>query len=342
MEGTLMFSVTVYLFVNCGKFQLLESELQESRDAFNREKGLLKSERESRINMQIQKRGAKKVANERDGYCFKPIGIVESPFPFRRGTPRQPILVTAATGRIRMNVHSDYYNEITLFSHIWVLFIFHDNTNEAGKESAKITPPRLGQRVGCLSTRSPHRPNPIGLSVCQVVGVSSGSIDIACLDMVDGTPVLDIKPYIPYDIIPFSNPLPMLTFSNDNIQELKVPSWIHDSDIILRPVQLTDDALESLSSLCAEGRLSHARTLLAARRLIEQVLAQDIRGIRQGRGAADEDQTFECSLDNMRIEFVVGDEGIFVNHIEEDTMADRKKRNYRNIDQSSPVEGRGE
>jgi tRNA (Thr-GGU) A37 N-methylase len=80
--------------------------------------------------------------------------------------------------------------------HAQVIWCFHENTNaEAASRAsvpAKIRPPRChGAKVGCLSTRSPHRPNAIGLSVVRVEGVSRAGIDVSCLDMVDGTPVLD-------------------------------------------------------------------------------------------------------------------------------------------------------
>ena len=84
--------------------------------------------------------------------------------------------------------------------------MLHSNTNSdnhSNNQAAKIKPPRLhGQRVGCLSTRSPHRPNNIGLSVCEVAEVGANYIDVLGCDMMHGTPVLDVKPYIPYDVVP--------------------------------------------------------------------------------------------------------------------------------------------
>ena len=79
--------------------------------------------------------------------------------------------------------------------------MFHENTN-VGKDSfstnLKIVPPRKGKKVGVLSTRSPHRPNPIGLSVCKVEGIDlkQGHLLLSGVDLVDNTPVLDVKPFI--------------------------------------------------------------------------------------------------------------------------------------------------
>ena len=153
-------------------------------------------ERTGRISTQQKDRELLIKEQYKDGFNYPPIGYIESPFPDRRGTPRQPILVPAAKGRIRFNkqlIQFEHYEELKLFSHVWVIFIFHNNTNgEKASKISKIKPPRLhGAKVGTLSTRSPHRPNNIGLSVCEIVGVTKDYIDIACVDMVDGTPVLD-------------------------------------------------------------------------------------------------------------------------------------------------------
>ena len=223
--------------------------------------------------------------------------------------------MTSSRGRIRMNVHFDYFKELSQFSHVWVLFIFHENTNDSDSHHAKIMPPRLGQRVGCLSTRSPHRPNPIGLSVCHIDRVNEKFIEISQLDMVDGTPVIDIKPYIPYDIIPSSIPLPMLALVKDELHSLQVPSWIFDSDIVLRKVLFTDSVVHDLKAVCSEQNLLFYGNSYQAMRLIEQVLAQDIRGIHQGRGRVDKKCLYECRLDNLRLEFSTDEMSITVQSI---------------------------
>lgn len=84
------------------------------------------------------------------------------------------------------------------YSHLWILYHFHRNDSHP---KAKVAPPRLnGERVGVFSTRSPHRPAPIGLSLVEIKKIEGPTIYFYGTDMVDGTPVLDIKPYIPmYD-----------------------------------------------------------------------------------------------------------------------------------------------
>jgi tRNA-Thr(GGU) m(6)t(6)A37 methyltransferase TsaA len=87
------------------------------------------------------------------------------------------------------------------YSHIWVLFHFHDNTDQESSTKAKVLPPRKkkGGKVGVFCCRTPHRPNAIGLSLVRVVGVDEkrGLVHISGVDIIDGTPVIDIKPFIP-------------------------------------------------------------------------------------------------------------------------------------------------
>lgn len=127
-----------------------------------------------------------------------PIGIVKSCFKERFGTPRQSDLVPSAEAWIEFDrsVQPEFSLErLDGFSHIWVIFQFHKNTNQ--KFTAKVHPPRLqGHSVGVYATRSPHRPNSIGLSLVEIREVQSNRIRIGAHDLVDGTPVLDIKPYL--------------------------------------------------------------------------------------------------------------------------------------------------
>ena len=158
---------------------------------------LKNDERQGRILAQQKNRN--KVAAEvvEKGHNLEPIGYLESPYLECFGTPRQPVLVPAAQGRIRFDkakIQHEHFAELKEFSHLWVIFMFHENTNTDTTMNAKIRPPRLfGTKVGCLSTRAPHRPNAIGLSVCEIVSVDKDSIEICCIDMVNGTPILDSK-----------------------------------------------------------------------------------------------------------------------------------------------------
>ena len=119
--------------------------------------------------------------------------------------PRQPGLVPAAKGRIELLPpygNPDSIRDLEQFSHLWVLFVFH-GTQEQGWKPL-VRPPRLGgnQKTGVFATRSTFRPNPIGMSVVALEGVVEEGdrcwLEISGLDLLDQTPVLDIKPYLPY------------------------------------------------------------------------------------------------------------------------------------------------
>ncbi len=132
-------------------------------------------------------------------YSFKPIGFLKSCYPDKFGVPRQSGLVRKAYSELVIT--PEFQPELSLqglegFSHIWVQFIFHLNTST--RFHAKVHPPRLeGQTIGVFATRSPHRPNPIGLSLVEMVELRNDRLILAGADLVDGTPILDIKPYLP-------------------------------------------------------------------------------------------------------------------------------------------------
>lgn len=146
---------------------------------------------------------------------FSPIGYVRSPFKDRFGVPRQPGLAAAAKGVIQINPDESLkiaLRELDQFSHLWIVFVFHDHGGKSWRPS--IRPPRLGgqKKVGVLASRSPHRPNPIGISAVEIEKIDFDAeggpqVFVHGIDLIDGTPVLDIKPYIPYaDSIPAANP----------------------------------------------------------------------------------------------------------------------------------------
>lgn len=132
------------------------------------------------------------------------IGMVSSPYTQKFGIPRQPQLVPAAKICITLDAKFsiDSVRGLDGFEFIWVQFLFHDALEEGWSEM--VRPPRLGgkKKMGVFATRSPHRPNHIGLSLLPLerVDCENGRVKIWCSggDLLDGTPVLDIKPYIPF------------------------------------------------------------------------------------------------------------------------------------------------
>jgi tRNA-Thr(GGU) m(6)t(6)A37 methyltransferase TsaA len=121
------------------------------------------------------------------------VGIVKSAYPKRMGTPRQGALVPSSRGCIQFvnTLPPEVLDGIDAYSHLWVIFQFHANTDLVTSRKTKIRPPRGGGiKVGQLATRSPHRPNPLGLSLVTIDRwePSSRRLYIKALDLVDGTP----------------------------------------------------------------------------------------------------------------------------------------------------------
>ena len=135
-----------------------------------------------------------------------PIGRVITCYPDKFGVPRQPGLVPSALGRLVFEPayrRPEAVRGLEGFSHVWLVFLFDRVANDEVRLS--VRPPRLGgnEKRGVFATRSPFRPNRIGLSVCRLEGVEVEGDDAPVLllsgvDLVDGTPVLDVKPYLPY------------------------------------------------------------------------------------------------------------------------------------------------
>ncbi len=141
---------------------------------------------------------------------FHPIGEIKSPFDEKFAVPRQPRLLKAGGARLVLKgeaAHPDCVRGLEAFSHLWLLFCFHEHLDKGWKPL--VRPPRLGgnARVGVFASRSTFRPNPMGLSLVELKKVHADAkgtwLELGAVDLVDGTPVLDIKPYIPYaDALP--------------------------------------------------------------------------------------------------------------------------------------------
>lgn len=224
---------------------------------------------------------------------LEPIGIIHSPYKEKFAVPRQPGLVTDGGGELHL---LPPYNQpeavrgLEKFSHIWVVFIFHQ-TQDGGWHST-VRPPRLGgnTRIGIFATRSTFRPNPIGISLIKLNDIRQQGadivLDLGSLDLVDGTPVLDIKPYLPFAE---SIPDALAGFAQD------VPL----SDM---PVSFLPEAENQL--------LQHARSYPQLRRFITQVLAQDPRpAYRKGEQKS---RKFAVHLHDFNVRWQVDDGQTYV------------------------------
>ncbi len=137
------------------------------------------------------------------GFSVEAIGLIQSCFKDKFGVPRQPGLIKSVNARLDFfppHDGAEVSRQLDGVSHVWIIFVFHHCLGQQARLS--VRPPRLGgnRKLGVFATRSTHRPNPIGLSVVELAGIEQGGQGISLLlrgaDLVDGTPVLDMKPYV--------------------------------------------------------------------------------------------------------------------------------------------------
>lgn len=193
-------------------------------------------------------------------FTFEQIGVIRSPYKEKFAVPRQPGLIEDGGGELQLLAP---YNQpeavrgLTDFSHLWIMFVFHQTMDGGWRPT--VRPPRLGgnARMGVFATRSTFRPNPIGMSLIELKGVhTKGSdviLELGSLDLVDGTPVIDIKPYLPFAE---SQPQARAGFAQS----------APDADM---PV--------SFSAYAQQQLIEHQTRYPNLQRFIQQVLAQDPR-----------------------------------------------------------------
>ncbi|QTL39396.1 tRNA (N6-threonylcarbamoyladenosine(37)-N6)-methyltransferase TrmO [Xenorhabdus budapestensis] len=193
-------------------------------------------------------------------FHFTQIGTIHSPYKEKFAIPRQPGLVEDGIGQLELLApynQADAVRGLEQFSYLWIVFVFHQTMN--GGWNPLVRPPRLGgnAKMGVFATRSTFRPNPIGMSLVELKGIDCQNnrvlLQLGSLDLVDGTPVLDIKPYLPFVE---SRPEAKAGFAQD------APDA--DMDVCFSPT--------------AEHQLlCHQVNYSQLRRFIRQVLAQDPR-----------------------------------------------------------------
>ncbi len=227
---------------------------------------------------------------------FDTIAFVQSPFKQKFAIPRQPNLVPEARGSLRFAptyCDDDLLRRLDEFSHLWLIFQFHATASQGWTPT--VQPPRLGgkERVGVFASRSPFRPNSLGLSVVENLGSRWQDrqlfLDVGGIDLLDGTPILDIKPYIPYaDALPRAR--------GGYAQEQ--PTQAHR-------VQFSDDARGSL--LIEEERHPGLEALIRA------VLSQDPRPA--WRIKEEDDKQYGMALYDLNIKWRIAADVITVTRI---------------------------
>lgn len=130
-------------------------------------------------------------------FTVRPVGVVRSPFKEKVEAPRQAVVAHDVPAIVEVfPAYEHALADVATFERLWILFWF-DRAETEGLRN-KVQPPRSDRKRGIFATRSPHRPNPIGLSAVRLDRVEGRLLHVRDLDLLDGTPVLDVKPYLPY------------------------------------------------------------------------------------------------------------------------------------------------
>lgn len=215
---------------------------------------------------------------------LEPIGVVRSCFGGKFAAPRQPGLCPSAWGSVIL--HPAYRSDEAIrgldgFSHLWLIFGFHQTLDQGWHPT--VRPPRLGgnQRLGVFASRSPFRPNGLGLSLVRLEGVDRSTpeapvLRLGGLDLIDGTPVFDIKPYLPYAEAPLD----------------AAGGFAREAPPRL-PVTVLDTARDAFARLPAR-----------AQALIREALALDPRPATQ---TADDTRVFGADLCGCNVRFTIAD-----------------------------------
>ncbi len=247
-------------------------------------------------------------------YTFEPIGYLKSCFETRNGTPRQAGLAPAAPATLKLTTSQLNNPAFSLegladFSHVWLVFVFHLDRHaqqSLGDEPAsstvksKIAPPRLkGEKLGLFATRSPHRPVPIGLSLVKLVRVEDDTLTLEGVDLVNGTPVLDVKPFIPT----WDEPTQLREDYDAHRSCVKLPTWAKTPSIYEHELKvgLTLRAAKHLKDIFGGGRPESA--LLKSQGHFMEVLGQLLAAEPRSRYRRDRcsDRLYFIELDGLHV-----------------------------------------
>jgi len=245
-----------------------------------------------------------------ESYSYQPIGHIRSIFLTRNGTPRQSGLSQYARASLVINKtfftnpeHS--LENLSQYSHIWLVWVFHQNMSTNTSVKAKVSPPRLGgEKVGVFSTRSPHRPANIGLTLARLDEVQGDTVYLSGIDLVDGTPVLDIKPYIPQYDAPSVQQHDIKEddekaeeAETDIETDVRTPKWVGDPEENLSVI-FSSRAEEDLKKLDI-SKLKWLKSKSELRSAVFDILSSDPRSVYRKTKCSD--RMYFTSLDCVHI-----------------------------------------
>eukprot|EP01132_Coremiostelium_polycephalum_P009056 gene9056-11094_t len=268
-------------------------------------------------------------------------------------------LTPTSQGRIKIDQIENSFHSLSglnEFSHVWLLFWFHSNyknsnntetetiennnsnDNNKSNKTVKVRPPKLnGKRIGVFATRTPHRPVPIGMTLCKLerVDTSTSTVYLSGIDIIDGTPILDIKPYIPM---------------YDSIQDSMVPDWVNDvgNSSEIKQVEFTEESisgiyhcLNTVGLNVLKSKSTIEEDVEKIKNLITEVLLNEPRSIYRRTKRPFEKWGFY--IDTLNIQCQVKSPGIATILVVEDKSNFMyKDKELENIKEDEEGEGEGE
>ena len=190
---------------------------------------------------------------------------------------------------------------LELYSHVWLIWLAHLNGRDAAR--SRVQPPSLrGKKTGLFATRTPYRPNPVGLTLCRLEAIDGDELHLSGVDLVDGTPILDIKPYLPQSDTP--------------VGEVRRAPWAESASRL--GVAFSSEALEQLRGLPPTRSLSDVQDWES---LLRECLASDPRPVYKWRrsqreGSSEADRSYETELDGVRVRYhFVSDDAVVVDSV---------------------------
>lgn len=238
-------------------------------------------------------------SDSRDSQTVLAIGRIRTVFGNKRGVPRQGHLVPSTRAQVQLDrnkIDGESLDGLEGFTHVWILFFFSRNSNHASLSRwkdrtsnlfrAKIRPPTLlgKRRMGIFSTRSPIRPNPLGMTLARIehVDKTQGILTVSGVDICDDTPVVDLKPYVPAD--------------RPGDHDIGFPAWVEQSPVKDKyEVTYSPEAQRMMDSLNKQQVVDQSE--------LEEILACDVRGASQNRGQAEPGVKHSMTLRQVRFTF---------------------------------------
>lgn len=224
-------------------------------------------------------------------YNLDPIGVIQSPYKEKFAVPRQPRLAPSATAQLTLTGAAntpESVRGIEQFSHLWLLFLFDQNLDAGWRPT--VRPPRLGgnERIGVFASRATFRPNGIGMSAVELKGVIQKGdqtiLELGSVDLVEGTPIIDIKPYVPY---------------SDSIPDAIGGFAEHAPELL--DVNFSEHAL---------NQLHHHNNQRQIKAVIKEVLSQDPRpAYKKGK---EDNKEYAVNLFDLNVKFMVKVDSVIV------------------------------